>query len=186
MSKSNTASVRIGLTKRPDIWEASTKNDAPGPGNYADDKNNIGKNVKGAASMGSKYKPARNDNPGPGQYSGDPIMQKSSTMNGKISQAQRQDIWAESTNDLPGPGNYAEVPSSFGTTRGVATMGGKYKPERNDNPGPGQYDNDASKLRSNAGASVRIGSAKREDIWKESMNDLPGPGNYVSDTNTFG
>ena len=117
--------------------------------------------------MGSKYKPEMNNNPGPGQYSGDPNMNKNSAANGKISQAQRPDIWAGSNNDLPGPGNYAEQPSTFGTTKGAASMGGKYKEERNYNPGPGQYDNDSSKLKSNTGASFRIGSAKREDIWKE-------------------
>ena len=136
--------------------------------------------------MGSKYKPVKNENPGPGQYSGDHNVNKNSTANGKISQAQRQDIWAESTNDLPGPGNYAEVPSTFGTTKGVATMGGKYKEERNYNPGPGQYDNDASKLKPKLGASVRIGSAKRPELFGEGQGDQPGPGNYVSDTNTFG
>lgn len=67
------------------------------------------------ASMGSKYKPERNSNPGPGQYSGDTNIVKTSTANGKISQAQREDIWAQQTkNDQPGPGNYAEVPSTFG------------------------------------------------------------------------
>ena len=39
--------------------------------------------------MGSKYKPERNDNPGPGQYSGDHNVNKVSTANGKISQAER-------------------------------------------------------------------------------------------------
>ena len=46
-------------------------------------------------------------------------------------------------------------------------MGGKYKEERNMNPGPGQYDNDASKLKPKTGASVRIGSAKREELFRE-------------------
>ena len=46
-------------------------------------------------------------------------------------------------------------------------MGGKYREERNFNPGPGQYDNDASKIKAKTGASVRIGSAKREDLFKE-------------------
>ena len=77
-------------------------------------------------------------------------------------------FWAKQTkNDQPGPGNYAEVPSTFGTTKGVATMGGKYREERNMNPGPGQYDNDASKLKPKTGASVRIGSAKREELFRE-------------------
>lgn len=59
--------MRIGTTARPDIWEEQTKNSAPGPGNYRE-TGTFGKNLKGAANMGSKYKPARNDNPGPGQY----------------------------------------------------------------------------------------------------------------------
>ena len=65
-------------------------------------------------------------------------------------------------------------------------MGGKYKEERNYNPGPGQYDNDASKIKPKLGASVRIGSAKRDNLFKEQENDLPGPGNYIADNNTFG
>ena len=85
--------MRIGLTKRPDIWEGQTKRDAPGPGNYQDN-NQFGKSVKGAATMGSKYKPLKNQNPGPGQYTSDVNLVKTSTANGKISQAQREDIWA--------------------------------------------------------------------------------------------
>ena len=66
--------MRIGSTKRPDLWEKDTKNDIPGPGLYVSDTNTFGKAAKGgAANMGSKYKTARNDNPGPGQYaSNDP------------------------------------------------------------------------------------------------------------------
>ena len=66
LQTAKSASVRIGLTKRPDIWEGQTKNDAPGPGNYNKDNNYYEKSVKGGANMGSKYKPIRNDNPGPG------------------------------------------------------------------------------------------------------------------------
>ena len=66
-------------------------------------------------------------------------------------------------------------------------MGSKYKADVNSNPGPGQYDNDASKLRPKTGASVRIGSAKRKELWDEtSKEQLPGPGNYIDDRNTFG
>ena len=58
-------------------------------------------------------------------------------------------------------------------------MGSKYKAEVNYNPGPGQYDNDASKLKPKTGGSVRIGSAKRKELWDEtSKEQLPGPGNY--------
>ena len=66
-------------------------------------------------------------------------------------------------------------------------MGSKREEKLNQNPGPGQYDNDASKLKPNASGSVRIGSAKRQELWSESKGaDMPGPGLYVSDTNTFG
>ena len=60
-------------------------------------------------------------------------------------------------------------------------MGGKYKEERNYNPGPGQYDNDASNLKPKLGASVRIGSAKRPELFGEGKSDQPGPGNYTND-----
>ena len=65
-----------------------TAKDAPGPGNYSHNTSTFN-NAKGGASMGSKYKPERNDNPGPGQYSGDHNVNKVSTANGKISQAER-------------------------------------------------------------------------------------------------
>ena len=60
--------MRIGSASRPDIWEKDTKNDIPGPGLYVSETNTFGKAAKGAANMGSKYKPQRNENPGPGQY----------------------------------------------------------------------------------------------------------------------
>ena len=43
-------------------------------------------------------------------------------------------------------------------------------------------------MQSKIGASVRIGSAKRKDIWEDQTKsgDLPGPGLYVNETNTFG
>ena len=50
-------------------------------------------------------------------------------------------------------------------------MGGKYKAEVNYNPGPGQYDNDTSKLKPKTGASMRIGSAKRQELWDEKSKE---------------
>ena len=93
LQSAKSASVRIGLTKRPDIWEQQTKNGAPGPGNYSNENDQFGKRTKGVATMGSKYKPVKNENPGPGQYSGNTNAIKNSTANGKISQAARKDIW---------------------------------------------------------------------------------------------
>ena len=71
--------------------------------------------------------------------------------NAKIGIAPRKDLWEDQNKNgsMPGPGNYTEKPSTFGTTKGAASMGSKYKPERNYNPGPGEYDNDASKLKPN-------------------------------------
>ena len=43
-------------------------------------------------------------------------------------------------------------------------MGSKFKPETNLNPGPGQY-YASDEPRANASGSVRIGSAKRKDLW---------------------
>ena len=59
--------MRIGQERRKDIWENEV-NDVPGPGGYSDERNTFGKAVKGAANMGSKYKPIRNTNPGPAEY----------------------------------------------------------------------------------------------------------------------
>ena len=41
-------------------------------------------------------------------------------------------------------------------------MGSKFKPDVNDNPGPGQYTAEAKTK-----GSVRIGSAKRKELWDE-------------------
>ena len=59
----------------------------PGPGLYVSESGNFGKSVKGAANMGSKYKPILNANPGPGQYANQIENTKSSQKNIKISQA---------------------------------------------------------------------------------------------------
>jgi hypothetical protein len=63
---------------------------------------------------------------------------------------------------LPGPGNYAYNTSAFSDTKGAANMGSKFKPDVNDNPGPGQYTAEAKTK-----GSVRIGSAKRKELWDE-------------------
>ena len=65
------ANAKIGNTKRPDNFTNKDGAAMPGPGGYLNSTNTFGKNTKGAATMGSKYKPTKNDNPGPGQYSGD-------------------------------------------------------------------------------------------------------------------
>ena len=66
MTKSKGTSVRIGGPQRPELISAQTQSSNPGPGNYAEAYQTFGKNVKGAANMGSKYKPLKNDTPGPG------------------------------------------------------------------------------------------------------------------------
>ena len=59
----------------------------------------------------------------------------------RISKAERKDIWEEETKrNAVGPGNYLENTSTFTSTRGAATMGSKFKPDKNANPGPGQYE----------------------------------------------
>jgi len=62
------SSIKIGTTKRPDIWEKEARRDQPGPGNYMEKTDTFGKSLKGAATMGSKYQSVKNFNPGPGQY----------------------------------------------------------------------------------------------------------------------
>ena len=59
----------------------------PGPGNYNETANTFGKNLKGTANMGSKYKPVKNLNPGPGQYSQEDGLTRKQGNNVKISQA---------------------------------------------------------------------------------------------------
>jgi hypothetical protein len=67
VKRSGNANGKIGTTARPDIWEGTKEaSKAPGPGNYLETTNTFGKNMKGVATMGSKYKPAKNLNPGPG------------------------------------------------------------------------------------------------------------------------
>ena len=113
----------------------------PGPGNYtAADSRAFGKNMKGAATMGSKYRPAKNENPGPGQYTAD-SNRASNSKNGKIGTTKRPDIWEDQKKAgeaQPGPGNYISSTNTFGKNmKGVATMGSKYRAEKNSNPGPG-------------------------------------------------
>lgn len=159
LTQTKSTAARIGSAKRAELWQKETKGEVPGPGNYADETNTFGKAAKGVANMGSKYKAETNLNPGPGQYDADPNKNKRQAPNTKVSQAQRQDLWADqSRQDLPGPGNYAVEASSFKDSRGGANnMGSKYKPEVNMNPGPGQYDADASKILNRTQGSVRIG-----------------------------
>ena len=112
----------------------------PGPGNYTESTNTFGKNMKGVATMGSKYRSRANDNPGPGQYQHvDSNRVKSAQSSCKIGTTQRPDIWhKELKRDAPGPGNYMATTNTFGKSlKGAATMGSKYKQEKNLNPGPG-------------------------------------------------
>ena len=60
----------------------------PGPGNYNESKNTIGKNMKGAATMGSKYRAEKNTNPGPGSYENSKAL-KSTVSYGKIGTTKR-------------------------------------------------------------------------------------------------
>jgi len=80
----------------------------PGPGNYAANEYTFGKNVKGAASMGSKHRQERNLNPGPGQYEAQAhkTMRPTSSY-GKIGTVKRSDLWGveKATKEgMPGPG----------------------------------------------------------------------------------
>ena len=86
---------KIGSTKRPDIFESQTKaaESQPGPGNYTDSRNTMGKNLKGTASMGSKYRAEKNSNPGPGQYDDSTKALKSTVSYGKIGQTKRNDLF---------------------------------------------------------------------------------------------
>ena len=169
MVKSKGVSQKIGQTKRPDNF---TKNDSymPGPGNYATtDAKGFGRNVKGAASMGSKYKPTRNDNPAPGHYTSSQDLNKvSSSKNyGKIGTTKRPDLFESTKNSAPGPGNYADDKNNIGKNmKGVATMGSKHRVEKNYNPGPGQYL--GVKSMKSTITSGKIGTTKRQDLWGES------------------
>lgn len=72
MVKSTGASVRIGMTKRPDNFTRKEVVGLPGPGQHSTGDLTFGKGVKGLAKIKSaKMKPVRNDNPGPGQYTND-------------------------------------------------------------------------------------------------------------------
>lgn len=94
LTKNKGASVKIGTTKRPENFTNSQK-DLPGPGNYIESTDTFGKNLKGAATMGSKYKTIVSETPGPGQYSGEANNLKSSKVNCKIGTTKRPDIWAK-------------------------------------------------------------------------------------------
>ena len=49
----------------------------------------MGKNMKGTASMGSKYRAEKNTNPGPGQYDDTTKALKSTVSYGKIGTTKR-------------------------------------------------------------------------------------------------
>ena len=142
MVKSTGASVRIGMTKRPDNFTRKEVAGLPGPGTHSTDNLTFGKGVKGSIQTKSqKMKPIRNDNPGPGQYTQDVNKVKpTKSTAGKIGTTQRPDIWADSVKvarENPSPGNYADKPAFGKGVKGVANMGSKYKSTKNDNPGPG-------------------------------------------------
>lgn len=142
MVKSTGASVRIGMTKRPDNFTRKEVVGLPGPGQHSTGDLTFGKGVKGLAKIKSaKMKPVRNDNPGPGQYTNDENKVKPTRSTaGKIGTTQRPDIWADSikvARENPSPGNYGDRPAFGKGVKGVANMGSKHKPTRNDNPGPG-------------------------------------------------
>jgi len=80
--KGKGASVRIGNTKRPDNF--TRKESQPGPGNYISDTVTFGKNVRGAANMGSKHKATVSETPGPGAYSANNTLRTSKSINFKI------------------------------------------------------------------------------------------------------
>jgi len=142
MTKKQGASIKIhGGPKRPDHFVSKKELENPGPGNYDGTYQAFGKNTKGAASMGSKYRPVGNTNPGPGQYSAEQVAgaRKYMKNSGKIGSEARPDVWAKDTKrDVPGPGNYLETTGTFGkNTKGAANMGSKHRADRNTNPGPG-------------------------------------------------
>ena len=113
MVKSKGASVRIGMTKRPDNFTRKEVVGLPGPGQHSTGDLTFGKGVKGLAKIGSaKMKPIRNDNPGPGQYADDASKVKPTRSTaGKIGTTQRPDVWADSVKvakENPSPGNYGD------------------------------------------------------------------------------
>ena len=61
----------------------------PGPGNYSDSRNTMGKNMKGTATMGGKYRAEKNTNPGPGQYEDATKVTKNTVSYGKIGTTKR-------------------------------------------------------------------------------------------------
>jgi len=130
--------VRISKAERKDIWADQVKNDAPGPGNYAEDTSTF-KNVKGVASMGSKYKAEVNSNPGPGQYEqalND--IGSHQTTNVRIgTQKVRNDLFGvDQAATLPGPGAYA---SPEHKAKGFI-IGEKREQRIASTPGPGNYE----------------------------------------------
>ena len=166
MVKSKGASVRIGNTKRPDNFTKKEVQALPGPGNYIETANTFGKGVKGAANMGSKYRPEKNTNPGPGQYQSESNKATQAKSTVKIGTTKRPDIWAkDAKGENPGPGNYIETANTFGKgVKGAATMGSKHRQERNTNPGPGQYSYAEKNIRPTSSYG-KIGTNKREDLW---------------------
>lgn len=190
MVKAKGASMRMGSARRPDNF---SRNDAdmPGPGNYMTTTDTFGKNVKGAATMGSKHKTVVNNTPGPGAYAtsnADKLRGSKSSM-GKIGTTKRADIWesqTKSAKNQPGPGNYIGSTDTFGkSVKGAATMGSKHREMRNENPGPGHYNNSHTQSMRAIASYGKIGTTKRQDLWSGTDKSVPGPGAHTQSYSSF-
>jgi hypothetical protein len=101
----------------------------------------------------------------------------------RIGTAERKDLWeAEKRRGSaqPGPGGYLNETSTL-SKRGVA-IGLPREEKVEARPGPGDYDADASRNLSPTKGSVRMGTAKRKDIWEDQIKAAsvgPGAGAYI-------
>mmetsp|Transcript_14602 Transcript_14602/g.19762 ORF Transcript_14602/g.19762 Transcript_14602/m.19762 type:complete len:209 (-) Transcript_14602:264-890(-) len=176
LTKTAGTGVRISKAQRKEIWDAQTRKDVPGPGNYSENTSSFAQVKGGAANMGSKYRDEVNVNPGPGQYEQALFdMSNYQANNVKIgTQKARIDLFSvEQAANQPGPGQY-ESPEK----QAIAfTMGQKREARIENTPGVGSY-NANSELTVSKEASVKISQAKREELWKDELKtaQTPGPG----------
>jgi len=167
-------------TMRAKTYEKN-KDITPGPGNYnlRNDKElnvpsyKFGNDKKrGLENVNSRYVPG----PGNYEYNADILHEK----NPKFSFG-RELRGDAKTYHTPGPGQY-EYKKYIGNEAPKITMSAKYRSAEGDTkyvPGPGQYNEINTNKYRNKTPAYRIGTAKRDGLYRSMDN--PGPGQYGID-----
>lgn len=151
----------------------------PGPGSYNANQRNKTNNPSWRLGTSSRSVERRSEVPGPGTYNSP----------GKVSAAAPHYGFGSKTSTefrsfTPGPGTY-----NAGSLRGYDQKPPSYSfriksahpDDKTKVPGPGTYDQ-TSKVANQAAPAYKIGSSKRDDIYRS--GSTPGPGTYTTRPNS--